>query len=110
LSSVLHIGQKIKEVWKRSGLKGTEFAQKLHRQRQSIYHLFKQESIDTRLLRKISEVLNHDFFGDYSKELRAKPTEQEIQDHDSIKKLSGLINQLSEEVNRLAQTQHKTRS
>ncbi len=110
MPSDLHIGQKIKEVWKRSGLKGTEFAQRLHRQRQSIYHLFKQESIDTRLLRKISEVLNYDFFVDYSKELKGEPAEQEIQNRDSIKKLSGLINQLSEEVNRLAQTQHKTRS
>jgi hypothetical protein len=110
LSSALHIGQKIKEVWKLSGLKGTEFAERLHRQRQSIYSLFKQESIDTLLLQKISRVLNYDFFGDYSKDLRAKSSGHEAQHSDSIKKLSYLIDQLSEEVKQLAQTQHNRSS
>lgn len=66
--SKLHIGKKIKEVWRRSRLKGTEFATAINRDRQVIYDIFKRESIDTELLQNISKVLNHDFFSYYSNE------------------------------------------
>ncbi len=62
----IHIGKKIKEVWKKSRLKGTEFASLINRDRQVIYDIFKRESIDTELLQQISKVLNHDFFGYYN--------------------------------------------
>lgn len=62
----LHIGKKIKEVWRKSRLKGTEFAAAINRDRQVIYDIFKRESIDTELLQQISKVLNHDFFSYYS--------------------------------------------
>lgn len=64
----LHIGKKIKEVWKKSRLRGTEFAAAINRDRQVIYDIFKRESIDTELLQNISKVLNHDFFSYYSNE------------------------------------------
>ncbi len=64
----IHIGKKIKDVWKKSRLKGTEFASLINRDRQVIYDIFKRESIDTELLNKISKVLNHDFFAYYSAE------------------------------------------
>lgn len=64
--SKLHIGKKIKEVWRKSRLKGTEFAAAINRDRQVIYDIFKRESIDTELLQSISRVLNHDFFKYYS--------------------------------------------
>jgi len=64
--SKLHIGKKIKEVWRKSRLKGTEFAIAINRDRQVIYDIFKRESIDTELLQSISKVLNHDFFSYYS--------------------------------------------
>ena len=66
----MHIGKKIKEVWKKSRLKGTEFAILINRDRQVIYDIFKRESIDTELLQKIGKVLNHDFFAYY----HASPT------------------------------------
>ncbi len=62
----IHIGKKIKEVWKKSRLKGTEFASLINRDRQVIYDIFKRESIDTELLQQISKVLNHDFFSYYN--------------------------------------------
>lgn len=62
----LHIGKKIKEVWRKSRLKGTEFAAAINRDRQVIYDIFKRESIDTELLQQIGKVLNHDFFNYYS--------------------------------------------
>lgn len=66
--SRIHIGKKIKEVWRKSRLKGTEFASLINRDRQVIYDIFKRESIDTELLQQISKVLNHDFFSYYSHE------------------------------------------
>jgi hypothetical protein len=64
----IHIGKKIKDVWRKSRLKGTEFASLINRDRQVIYDIFKRESIDTELLQQISKVLNHDFFVYYSTE------------------------------------------
>jgi hypothetical protein len=61
----IHIGKKIKDVWRKSRLKGTEFASLINRDRQVIYDIFKRESIDTELLQQISKVLKHDFFAYY---------------------------------------------
>ncbi|MDQ3046186.1 MAG: hypothetical protein M3R27_01465 [Bacteroidota bacterium] len=65
----LHIGRKIKEVFKASGLKGTVFASLINRDRQVIYNIFKRDTIDTGDLQKISKVLEHDFFSYYSQAL-----------------------------------------
>ena len=62
----IHIGKKIKDVWKASRLKGTEFASSINKDRQVIYDIFKRETIDTGLLQKIGKVLDHDFFSYYS--------------------------------------------
>lgn len=72
----VHIGKKIKEVWKASRLKGTEFADMINKDRQVIYDIFKRETIDTGLLESISKVLNHDFFSYYDKQaVQIKETE-----------------------------------
>lgn len=73
--SKVHIGKKIKEVWRKSRLKGTEFASLINRDRQVIYDIFKRESIDTELLKQISTVLNHDFFAYYSQQSFAQTRE-----------------------------------
>jgi transcriptional regulator with XRE-family HTH domain len=65
----VHIGKKIKEIFKQSGLKGTEFAALINKDRQVIYNIFKRENIDTDNLQQISKVLEHDFFSYYSQEL-----------------------------------------
>lgn len=62
----MHIGKKIKEVWRDSRLKGTEFAAAINKDRQVIYDIFKRETIDTGLLQKIGKVLDYDFFTYYS--------------------------------------------
>jgi len=64
----IHIGKKIKEIWKISRLKGTEFASLINRDRQVIYDIFDRETIDTGLLQTISTVLEHDFFSYYSQQ------------------------------------------
>ena len=62
----MHIGKKIQEAVKRSGMSVTEFAEKINYSRRNIYSIFDKESIDTSLLVKISEVLGHDFFSHYN--------------------------------------------
>ena len=58
----VHIGKKIKEAVKKSGMSVTEFAGKINYSRRNIYSIFVKESMDTGLLAKISEVLEQDFF------------------------------------------------
>ena len=62
----MHIGKKVKEVWRASRMKGTEFAAAINKDKQVIYDIFKRETIDTGLLQKIGKVLDHDFFNYYS--------------------------------------------
>ncbi|MBI4944890.1 MAG: helix-turn-helix transcriptional regulator [Bacteroidetes bacterium] len=62
----MHIGKKIKEAVKRSGMSVTEFAAKINYSRRNIYSIFEKESVDTSLLTKISDVLGQDFFVHYS--------------------------------------------
>ena len=62
----MHIGKKIKEAVKKSGMSVTEFATRINYSRRNIYSIFEKESLDTSLLIKISEVLEQDFFTHYS--------------------------------------------
>jgi transcriptional regulator with XRE-family HTH domain len=76
MESVTHevvIGQKIKEVFESSGIKVGDFADKLGMVRQNVYRIFERTHIDTGLLIRISQLLEHDFFQYYT-----NATEQEI--------------------------------
>ena len=59
---IMLIGEKIKEVYEGSGMKLSDFADKIGTVRQNIYRIFEKEQIDAGLLVKISEVLKHNFF------------------------------------------------
>ena len=63
---VVHIGEKIKEVRKTSGLSVTAFARQINCTRRNVYSIFSKPTIDTGLLQHISTVLNHDFFSHYT--------------------------------------------
>ena len=62
---VIEIGPKIKEVFENRNMKLTEFADELGTVRQNVYRIFKKRHLDTGLLLKISQVLNHNFFQYY---------------------------------------------
>ncbi|ELR70077.1 hypothetical protein C900_04074 [Fulvivirga imtechensis AK7] len=62
---MLHIGEEIRKVFKESGLTVAEFARRIDTSRENVYGIFKRKSIDTRLLQKISDVLDHNFFKYY---------------------------------------------
>jgi hypothetical protein len=62
---VIEIGHKIKEVFDSQNIKLTDFADELGTVRQNVYRIFKKRHLDTGLLLKISQVLNHNFFQYY---------------------------------------------
>jgi transcriptional regulator with XRE-family HTH domain len=61
----VEIGHKIKEVFDARNMKLTDFADELGTVRQNVYRIFKKRHLDTGLLLKISQVLNHNFFQYY---------------------------------------------
>ena len=65
----VNIGQKIKNVVESSGLSAADFAKKINRSRDVAYKIFNKENLDTGLLKKISVVLEHDFFSYFSDDL-----------------------------------------
>ena len=56
------IGNKIKEVFEMRNMRLSDFALKIGTARQNVYRIFERESLDTQMLMKISEILDHDFF------------------------------------------------
>jgi phosphorylcholine metabolism protein LicD len=63
--SEVHIGTIVKEKFDDSKMSIEIFADAIHRQRNSVYDIFKRKSIDTELLIKISKTLNYNFFLEY---------------------------------------------
>lgn len=59
------IGPKIQEVFERRNIRLSDFADNLGTVRQNVYRIFKKKDLDTGLLTKVSEVLNHNFFHYY---------------------------------------------
>lgn len=66
---MIHIGKIIEAELHRQGRSVTWFANRLYCDRTNIYSIFKRKSIDTELLLRISDVLDHNFFNYYIAEL-----------------------------------------
>jgi len=79
----VEIGHKIKEVFDAQNIKLTDFADELGTVRQNVYRIFKKRHLDTGLLLKISQVLNHNFFQYYV----APPQAQDVVENIQIQKL-----------------------
>lgn len=79
----MHIGKTIKDVVDRQpkGRTITWFAEQLNCHRVNVYDIFNRSTIDTELLRRISVILDHDFFKDLSTEFH-KLAEEEGLDQD----------------------------
>jgi transcriptional regulator with XRE-family HTH domain len=67
-----HIGKKIQNVKDAKGISTSEFARQLSFTRDAVYKIFKQESIKSDRIFKISLILNHDFFAYFSEQLVPK--------------------------------------
>ncbi len=64
-----HIGKLIKEELERQERTVSWLARKLSCDRSNVYRIFQKQSIDTSVLKRISIILNHDFFVDLSEDL-----------------------------------------
>jgi transcriptional regulator with XRE-family HTH domain len=65
MAKKLHIGKLIKEKMEADGMTVAELGRRLNRSSQSVYHIFRSESIDTELLAGVSKALGTDFFRYY---------------------------------------------
>ena len=65
------IGILIREVLLAQERSVAWFARKIHLDRSNVYRLFQKNSVDTDLLRRISQVLGRDFFAVYSESISA---------------------------------------
>lgn len=63
----IHMGNLIKAELAKQERTISWFARKLYCDRSNVYDIFRRKSIDTELLLRISIILNHDFFQDYSR-------------------------------------------
>lgn len=68
----MHIGKAIKKELESQGKTVVWFAEQLPCHRTNVYRIFEKASIDTHILMRICEILNHDFFTDHSKELKTR--------------------------------------
>ena len=57
----IDIGKLIKEKFDEAGMTKEEFADKINKERSTVYDIFSRSSIDIVLLINISKVLNYDF-------------------------------------------------
>ena len=89
----IHIGNEIKKVLDASDVSVSEFAKRINKSRGNVYSILSRKSIDTDLLRNISQVLNFDFFLLFSETFdtlshRLKKLEKENQ---MVSKLNDLL-------------------
>lgn len=66
----IHIGKEIKNELDRQGRKTAWLAAQLSCDVSNVYKIFRRATIDTELLRRISDVMNFDFFKLYSAQLK----------------------------------------
>jgi len=81
------IGQLIKKKVDASSMDVTAFAKAIDKERTNVYDIFKRDSIDTNLLKKIGQVLNYDFF----QELLEESTIEKLKIDQATKKSKVLV-------------------
>ena len=68
----MHIGKLIRQKLKEQGRSATWFSQQIYCSRSNIYRIFNNPNIDTDLLKRISKILEYDFFDAISKDINDK--------------------------------------
>lgn len=70
------IGEMINDEVARQQIKKVDFAKMINCERANVYNIFKRNNIDIELLKRISKVLNHNYFEDLAKNMDlARPVE-----------------------------------
>ena len=62
----MHIGEQIKTRAKELRMGATELGRLINTSKQNVYGIYKRRTVDTGLLKKISEALDYDFFELYT--------------------------------------------
>ncbi|OJU49708.1 MAG: hypothetical protein BGN96_10600 [Bacteroidales bacterium 45-6] len=81
------IGQIIRERVDAVNMEVTVFAKAINKERSNVYDIFKRDSIDTSLLKKIGQVLDYDFFQHFIE----KKTIERLKMNDISKKAKVLV-------------------
>lgn len=68
----MNIGRKIREVMKKKGMTATRLAKEIPCERTNVYNIFSRKEIATKLLWRISEILEYNFFDDYAEDFAKK--------------------------------------
>src|SRR3954468_3497535 len=78
----IQIGPRVQEVFESRNMKLSDLADQLGTVRQNVYRIFKKQDLDTGLLIKVSEVLNHNFFHYYQTVANVieQPVDKEVSD------------------------------
>lgn len=71
-----HIGKKIEQVLRDSGIGVSEFARRIGKTRNVAYNIFTREIMNTKQLMEVSRVLNHNFFEYYSEQFKKFPAKK----------------------------------
>lgn len=79
---MIHLGKLIREELAAQERTPAWLARKLFCDRSNVYKLLKKQNLDTELLRRISVILQHDFFSDCSERMHLpSETENESEQH-----------------------------
>ena len=74
----IHVGKLIRERFKEEGKSVVWLAQELGCHRTNVYNIFEKNSLDTNILRRISIIMQHNFFDylqeDTQKQIDARPS------------------------------------
>lgn len=75
---MVHIGEKIKAELERQEMPISVFARKINKSRNNVYNIFERRSIDSALLKTISDALKFDFFSLFN------PIDNKIEKQNSV--------------------------
>jgi hypothetical protein len=67
----MHIGKKIKTVVKSQGRSVSWLAAQIPCDRSNIYNIYKRDTIDVKLLMRLSVILGYNFLDDLSREMES---------------------------------------
>lgn len=89
-----HIGHRIKEYINSHGIKLQWLSGQMHCHRNTLYNLFERKWIDSDLLMKLSLLLEHDFFAEFSGEYQRK-LESKTSQNDAAQKTCANCTEIS---------------
>lgn len=95
---MVHIGKVIQQLVKHRGLKVSEFAKKVNCSRRTIYDVFERDSIDTKLLQKISAELGENLFFKF---ISNQEIEAHLKKQNAVDEIRHLVNTIKQQAKRL---------